>query len=567
MRGRGHLAGFLGAALIWSFGCGPTVVGDVQDEQEDADDPQVWLTMRHDAVPEVEDFLGPISDDGGARLVESANGASILVAFESELEPLGAWFHDRYHRCGGFATHTSLEAARRAVNAEPDDTSVPEEGAGLLAGEPQAINRMLPMVDKTRILATIMGLSSFPTRYYTSTGGVDAANWLRDRWTQLAAGRSDVTVALFPHPGWAQPSVMMTIQGQDLAAEHVIIGGHLDSITFSGATAPGADDDASGVASLTEVARVLLADGVRLRRTVVFIAYAAEEVGLRGSGEIADQFAAEGRQVRGVMQLDMTDFKGSAADIVLFTDYTSPSMTDSLENLATTYLPGMVLSRDACGYACSDHAPWFQNGFATVLPFESQMDEYNPNIHTSGDTLAFLGNNADHAQKFSKLGLVWVVQQARVAGAAPAGVVRLAQVAYEVPGADSLGEFVELYNTGGTTLAVGDWKLRTPQFSRRIPAGTTVPPHGYLTIARDGAGFTSLYGQAPDLAGPVPPLPNVSGDLTLRNAANVVVDQVKWETADWPITANSGSSLFRTVPGGTDSNTAADWSVKPTAPH
>lgn len=564
MRGRGHLAVVLGAALILSIGCGPTVVGDVDEQREG--DPAVWLTIGDPVVPEVEDFLGPISDDGGSRVVESANGASILVAYESELEPLAAWFHDRFHRCGGFATHGSLDEARDAITAQPGDTGQPDEPAGLLAGEPAAINRMLPAIDKTRILATIMGLSSFPTRYYTSSTGVDAANWLRDRWTQLAAGRTDVSVQLVPHAGWAQPSVMMTIQGQDLASEYVVIGGHLDSITFSGATAPGADDDASGVATLTEVARVILADGVKLRRSVVFFAYAAEEVGLRGSNEIADQWAAEGRQVRGVMQLDMTDFKGSAADIVLFTDYTSATATDALQTLAGTYLPELVISRDACGYACSDHAPWFQNGFPTVLPFESQMDEYNPNIHSSGDTLAFLGNNTDHALKFARLGLAWVIQQARVF-AVPAGVVRIAQVAYDAPAIERDGEFVELYNTGSAAIDVSGWTLAAASGSRTLPAGTQVPAGGWLTLGRNAAGFTALYGQAPDVARAVPALGNRGDTLTLRNATGTAIDQVAWETTGWQIEAVGGQSLIRTSPGGTDSNSVSDWSVVTADPH
>ena len=117
MRGRGHLAVVLGAALTLSFACGPTVVGEVDDES--GDDPSVWLTIGDPAVPQVEDFLGPFSDDGESRVVESANGASIVLAHESELLPLAGWFHDTFHRCGGFATHGSLAEARQAITAQP----------------------------------------------------------------------------------------------------------------------------------------------------------------------------------------------------------------------------------------------------------------------------------------------------------------------------------------------------------------------------------------------------------------------------------------------------------------
>ena len=524
----------------------------------------VYVTMSGDVVPEVEEFLGPLADEQ-PRLVESVGLSSILLVHEDELEMLSGYFHERFNRCGGFATRTTLEEALSDLTAQPGDTAGPEDEPSLFAGEPAAINRMLPVLDRNRILATIMSLAAYPTRYYTSQSGVNAANWIRDQWSAMAAGRSDVTVALFPHAGWAQPSVMMTIQGTDLAAEHVILGGHEDSISFSG-NAPGADDDASGVATLTEVARVILADGVRFRRTVVFIAYAGEEAGLRGSNEIADQFAAQSRQVRGVMQLDMTAYQGSDADIVLFEDYTSATMTDRLENLAGNYLPELAMSRDSCGYACSDHASWFENGYPTVLPFESQMDEYNPNIHSSGDTVAFFGNNANHAVKFAKLGLAWVIQQARVAGAAPSGVVRLAQVAYDVPGLDPPGEFIELYNTGSSAISVAGWTLSTGTATRTLPNGTTVPAGGFLTLARDAAGFASLYGESADLQR-CPQLPNGATTLTLRNGSGAAVDEVRWESAGWNITAPTGSSIYRTNPGGTDSNSVSDWSVAATDPH
>src|SRR4029079_6333468 len=96
--------------------------------------------------------------------------------------------------------------------------------------------------------------------------------------------RPDVTVELIDH-GYAQKSVVMTIPGTTRASEVVVIGGHLDSISpgMRSGNAPGGEHDRSGIATLTEVARALLAKGVRFERTIKFIAYAAEEVGLRGS--------------------------------------------------------------------------------------------------------------------------------------------------------------------------------------------------------------------------------------------------------------------------------------------
>ena len=122
---------------------------------------------------------------------------------------------------------------------------------------------------------------------------VQASQWIRDYWRELAKKRSDVTVELFNHSQWKQPSVIMTIRGSKLPQEVVVLGGHLDSIAgFWGranARAPGADDNASGIATISEVIRLLVDGNYVPERTIKFMGYAAEEVGLRGSKEIVEK--------------------------------------------------------------------------------------------------------------------------------------------------------------------------------------------------------------------------------------------------------------------------------------
>jgi hypothetical protein len=280
---------------------------------------------------------------------------------------------------------------------------------------------MLAQLQEANIRSTITGLAAFNNRYYTSSTGVDAANWLRSRWLGYAQGRSDATVQLFPHAGWAQPSVVLTITGATLPSEVVVLGGHLDSINSSSPStgrAPGADDDASGVASLTEAARVALATGYRPARTLKFIAYAAEEVGLRGSAEIANRHRSDGVNVVGVLQLDMTNYKGSTNDIAIITDNTNATQNAFVGNLVDTYL-GLPRANTACGYACSDHASWTRAGFVASFPFEAQMGQHNPTIHTANDTLAQSGNNANHALKFARVAAAYVGELAK--GSLPGG--------------------------------------------------------------------------------------------------------------------------------------------------
>jgi leucyl aminopeptidase len=393
-------------------GCSPS-----GSESELADENRAaWVIVDGDVASEIAEFMAPTTGRE-SRVVASRDERTILRLREGELDTLASFFHDRYRRCGGFTTHGSLAEAEAALTEDTRGATRVQATPPLVVAAPEVVGQLIPLVSPSAIVATINGLTAFGTRHYRSTGGVQAASWLRSRWATMATGRAGATATLFQHPDWPQPSVLLTIRGDELPNEVVVIGGHLDTINRTGATsAPGADDDASGVATLTEVARLILTQNIRLRRTITFMAYAAEEVGLRGSAAIANDFRARNVPVVGVMQLDMTNFDGSAFDIVLITDNVSATQTDFLATLAARYIPQFPLSRDRCGYACSDHASWTRAGYPAVLPFEATLTTDNPNIHTARDTLSVSGNNANHAAKFAKLAIAYAVEMAQVAG-------------------------------------------------------------------------------------------------------------------------------------------------------
>lgn len=163
------------------------------------------------------------------------------------------------------------------------------------------------------------------------------------------------------------------------------------------ARAPGADDDASGVASMTEALRALVASGYRPRRTIQLFAYAADEVGLRGSQDVSRQFKAAGQKVVGVLQLDTTNYKGAANDIYLITDYTNSEQNTFIAQLAAAYLPELTVGYDRCGYGCSDHASWDAQGYPVSMPIEASMARDNPPIRTARDTYENSGGQAVHA--------------------------------------------------------------------------------------------------------------------------------------------------------------------------
>jgi leucyl aminopeptidase len=194
----------------------------------------------------------------------------------------------------------------------------------------------------------------------------------------------------------------------------VVIGGHLDSIALGGSAseAPGADDDASGIATLDHIAKTLLAAGFRPERTVQFMAYAAEEVGLRGSQAIVRDYTRRGINVVGALQLDMTNFQGSDRDIWLIDDFTSRAQNRFVAELIERYTTA-TWGVDRCGYACSDHASWHRAGVPASMPFETRSRDRNQTIHTPRDTLEVSNNNAEHAAKFAQLGAAYAIELAK----------------------------------------------------------------------------------------------------------------------------------------------------------
>ena len=177
------------------------------------------------------------------------------------------------------------------------------------------------------------------------------------------------------------------------------------------AEAPGADDNASGIATITEVLRVLMLHDYRPTKTIMFMAYAAEEIGLKGSEHIATSFAEDDQEVIGVLNFDMTNFRGSEdLDLVMIGDYTSSKQNAFLEELIQTYLPEITWEYDYCTRDCSDHASWHNVGFPVSMLIEARLREISPDWHSATDTFEASGGNAQHSVNFVKLGLAFLVE-------------------------------------------------------------------------------------------------------------------------------------------------------------
>ncbi len=389
---------------------------------------KVWISIGDKAFQQLQKLApATVIQQSSMVLATPANSLSKQAAQEEQVHlvqvsqdqmlRLSDAIHHELKRCGGFMFHRDLNSAKTSLSKLSAQNKA---GLAALAAPSYTIDNqstvtpMLTQMQATNIGQTIVDFSAFANRYYTTNNGVNASNWLKQKWSSMASGRSDITVEQFTHAGWAQKSVIVTIKGSDNSAEVVVLGAHLDSINTKGTSettkAPGADDDASGIASLTEILRVMVANNYKPRRTIKLMGYSAEEVGLRGSQDIAKSYKAANTNVVGVMQLDMTNYKGSPQDIYLYTDYTNAAQNQFVANLITTYQPSLTIGYDKCGYGCSDHASWNAQGYAASMPFETAFNQDNPYIHTENDTFANSGGQANHSLKFARLGLSFAVE-------------------------------------------------------------------------------------------------------------------------------------------------------------
>ena len=123
------------------------------------------------------------------------------------------------------------------------------------------------------------------------------------------------------------PEVIAKLPGSDprLAAEHIVLMGHLDHLGLSATARPGADainngalDNAAGVATMIEAARAFVASGKPPRRSVMFIANTGEELGLLGADYFASHPTVPAGSIVGLVDLDMPVLLYPFTDVIAF---------------------------------------------------------------------------------------------------------------------------------------------------------------------------------------------------------------------------------------------------------
>ncbi|KAF4448398.1 hypothetical protein F53441_8206 [Fusarium austroafricanum] len=272
-----------------------------------------------------------------------------------------------------------------------------------------AVKALIPKLSQTNMKSTLTEFTKFQNRYYKSTYGQQSAEWLFGQIQSVitASGAKNVKVAKFAHSAFRQPSIIATITGKSAAT--IVVGAHQDSVNSRSpdtGRSPGADDDGTGTVTILEAFRVLLSDSKvssgQAPNTIEFHWYAGEEGGLLGSGAIFQQYKRDGRQVKAMLNQDMTGYvkPGSQEHVGILTDNVDAGLSAFLKKVVAAYskLPTI---ESKCGYGCSDHASATRQGFPSCMAMEAIFENSSPYIHSTSDTIDTVDFN--HVLEFSKI--------------------------------------------------------------------------------------------------------------------------------------------------------------------
>lgn len=256
--------------------------------------------------------------------------------------------------------------------------------------------------------------------------------------------------------GYSGRNIVADQTGATTPGEIVVVVAHIDDQPNT-TNAPGADDNASGSAA------VLLGAGLlrqyRFERTVRFLLVTGEEQGLYGSAAYAAARAAAGDNIVAVFNMDMIAWDGDgdgaldlhtrlagnpgyASDLVIASAFTNAVAKYGFTGLLR---PEIVASGDPD----SDHASFWDEGYPAVLAIED-YDDFNPNYHTTADTLASLAARWSYFVRFVQASLATVADLARPVSRVPFDALQVASATAAPANGIGAGAWAARHEGGAT---------------------------------------------------------------------------------------------------------------------
>lgn len=255
------------------------------------------------------------------------------------------------------------------------------------------IEALVTKVEQSRINEWISDLINFSTRHTLSPQNVEVAQWLQGQFRAL--GYNDVVFHDFIHSGVKCHNVICTKPGNLDLDKNLIVCAHYDSRMNDSedfiSAAPGANDNASGVAALLEIARIIFS--IDTTYSIKFVGFSGEEQGLIGSAAYASFLNARGVHVQLLINLDMIGHPENPADPTIIIEQDIGN--DVAANDAPSQNFAMQMVQAAADYTkiktslgpiySSDYMPFEHFGYVCIGAYDGA--DSLPFYHTVNDTL------------------------------------------------------------------------------------------------------------------------------------------------------------------------------------
>lgn len=188
-------------------------------------------------------------------------------------------------------------------------------------------------------------------------------------------------------------NVVFEIKNND-DADYIVIGAHYDHLGMGGqnkgsrmpdtnAVHNGADDNASGVAGVIELAGLFISKSEMLNKNIIFVAFDAEEMGLLGSKYFVDNLPIPKERISMMLNFDMIGrMKSDSAGISIGGIGTAKEFDSIMANHKSYF--NVLLSDD--GYGPSDHASFY----AIDIPVLYVTTGAHADYHTPFDDIEFI---------------------------------------------------------------------------------------------------------------------------------------------------------------------------------
>lgn len=201
----------------------------------------------------------------------------------------------------------------------------------------------------------------------------------KDATVQLRVALREKRAATANLVGWIAPQHPQTLPGA------LLVGAHYDHLGWGGpgslalgekAIHPGADDNASGVAALLEIARILKSRSAELRRPVWFVAFSAEEMGLLGSTHLV-RHPPVGLGIDQLLAMVNLDMVGRLREqkLTVLGAQSAAEWSGLLEKICPQFGVACVGSGD--GFGPSDHTPFYAARVPVLHFFTGNHGDYH----------------------------------------------------------------------------------------------------------------------------------------------------------------------------------------------